>query len=134
MPPSQPTILVVEDEPIIRLMLTEALQEEGYRVLAASDVLEAIGHIAKHAEIDGVVTDVDLPGGLSGLDLLELFSHCRPDAARIVVSGRSDLRQAAMPATCRIFAKPYSPDDVIAELDAQITAKSHALPVLRLRS
>lgn len=130
----QSTILVVEDEPIIRLMLTEALQDEGYRVLAAASVLEAVGHIAKHAEIDGVVTDVDLPGGLSGLDLLELFSRCRPDAARIVVSGRGDLKQAAMPATCRIFAKPYSLGDVIAELDTQITAKSHAVPVLRRRS
>ena len=98
---SQSTILVVEDEPLIRLILIETLQDEGYRVLAASNVLEAIGHIARHAEIDGLVTDVDLPGGLSGLDLLKLFSNCRPDAARIVVSGRGDLREATLPATCR---------------------------------
>jgi DNA-binding NtrC family response regulator len=131
---SRSTILVVEDEPLLRLILIEALQDEGYRVLAASNVLEAIGLIARHAEIDGLVTDVDLPGGLSGLDLLELFSNCRPDAARIVVSGRSDLQEAALPVTCRIFAKPYSLDDVITELDNQIVTKSAVLSTRRMRS
>ncbi|QRY70642.1 response regulator (plasmid) [Ensifer sp. PDNC004] len=131
---SQSTILVVEDEPFIRLILIEALQDEGYRVLAASNVLEAIGHIARHARIDGLVTDVDLPGGLSGLDLLELFSNCRPDAARIVVSGRGDLTQEALPVAGRIFAKPYSLDNVIAELDDQIRAKGTVLPSRRMRS
>ncbi|WP_313525998.1 response regulator [Shinella sp.] len=131
---SQSTILVVEDEPLIRLILIEALEGEGYRVLAASNVLEAIGHMARHAEIDGLVTDVDLPGGLSGLDLLELFSNCRPEAARIVVSGRGDLEKAALPAAVRIFAKPYSLVNVIAELDNQIAAKDASLPASRMRS
>ena len=76
---SQSTILVVEDEPLLRLILIEALQDEGYRVLAASNVLEAIGYIARHAEIDGLVTDVDLPGGLSGLD----YWNCSAIAGRI---------------------------------------------------
>lgn len=131
---SQSTILVVEDESLIRLILVEALQDEGYRVLAASNVLEAIGQIARHSRIDGLVTDVDLPGGLSGLDLLELFSNCRPNAARIVVSGRSDLMLEALPAAGRIFAKPYSLDTVIAELDDQIRTKGNALPTRRIRT
>ncbi|WP_421579069.1 response regulator [Shinella sp. M31] len=131
---SQSTILVVEDEPLIRLVLIEALQDEGYRVLAASNVLEAIGQIARHTQIDGLVTDVDLPGGLSGLDLLELFSNCRPDAARIVVSGRADLTQETLPAAGRVFTKPYSLDTVIAELYEQIRAKGTALPARRMGS
>ena len=131
---SQSTILVVEDEPLISLILIEALQDEGYRVLAASNALEAIGHIARHAEIDGLVTDVDLPGGLSGIDLLKLFSNCRPDAARIVVSGRGDLQEATLPATCRTFAKPYRLGDVIAELDNQIKAKDAGLSARSVRS
>lgn len=131
---SQSTILVVEDEPLIRLVLIEALQDEGYRVLAASNVLEAVGQIARHTQIDGLVTDVDLPGGLSGLDLLELFSNCRPDAARIVVSGRADLTQDALPVAGRVFSKPYSLDTVIAELEEQIRAKGTALLARRTRS
>ena len=130
---SQSTILVVEDEPLIRLILIEALQDEGYRVLAASNVLEAIGHIARHAKIDGLITDVDLPGGLSGLDLLELFSNCRPDAARIVVSGRSDLEKATLPVACRILAKPYTLDNVIAELNDQVASKDATLTALDTR-
>ena len=130
---SRSTILVVEDEPLIRLILTEALQDEGYRVLPASNVLEAIGHIARYGEIDGLVTDVDLPGGLSGLDLLELFSTCRPDAARIVVSGRADLEEAVLPVAARFFAKPYNLDTVIAELGEQITAKNALFPTRRMR-
>jgi len=129
----QSTILVVEDEPLLRFILVEALQDEGYRVLAASSVLEAIGHIAKHSEIDGLVTDVDLPGGLSGIALLELFGNCRPRAARIVVSGRSDMKEATLPVACRIFVKPYNLDNVIAELDNQITSKTTALSGNRMR-
>lgn len=117
---SERTILIVEDEPLLRIILSEALHDEGYRVLAAASVLEAIGHIAKHADIDGLITDVDLPGGLSGLDLLDLFSNCRPRAATIVVSGRSDLQEADLAAHSRIFAKPYDLDLVIAELERQI--------------
>ena len=131
---SQSTILVVEDEPLIRVLLTEALQDEGYRVLAASSVLEAIGHIARHQTIDGLVTDVDLPGGLNGLDLMKLFSDCRPDAARIVVSGRSDLEETKLPARCRMFAKPYSFDAVIAELEFQMGGKNVTACVGRAHS
>lgn len=116
------TVLVVEDEPLIRIILVEALHDEGYAVLAASNVLEAIGQLAKHSDIDGLVTDVDLPGGLSGLDLLELFSNCRPTAAKIVVSGRSNLREADLTVSARFFAKPYDLDSVISELGDQITA------------
>lgn len=121
---SQHTILIVEDEPLLRIILSEALQDEGYRVLAAASVLEAIGQIAKHADIDGLITDVDLPGGLSGLDLLELFSNCRPAAATIVVSGRGDLREADLAVPSRVFAKPYDLDHVIGELERQITDKN----------
>lgn len=131
---SQRTILVVEDEPLIRIILIEALQDEGYRVLAASNVLEAIGQIAKHAEIDGLITDVDLPGNLSGLDLLELFGNCRPMAATIVVSGRSDLRDAGLPVPTRFFTKPYNLDSVIGELNGQITARNAKVPVRRMGS
>jgi CheY-like chemotaxis protein len=127
MPTDQQTILVVEDEPIIRLVLIEALQDEGYLTLAASSVLEAIGLLGKFPRIDGLVTDVDLPGGLSGLDLLELFNQCRPTAAQIVVSGRSDLKAGDMPPRARFFSKPYSLDGVIAELDCQIAAANAVL-------
>ncbi len=120
MPTDQHTILVVEDEPLIRLVLIEALQDENYFVLAASSVLEAIGLMGKFPHIDGLVTDVDLPGGLSGLDLLELFSQCRPTAAQIVVSGGNALKEGHMSARARFFSKPYSLDDIIAELDCQI--------------
>lgn len=65
---------------------------------------------------------------MSGLDLLDLFSNCRPRAATIVVSGRSDL-QADLAAHSRIFAKPYDLDLVIAELERQIADENaeHAM-------
>lgn len=119
----QRTILIVEDEPLIRLDLEEALADEGYRVLGAATVLEAIGHLARHPKIDGLVTDVDLPGGLSGLDLVELIGHCCPTAAIIVVSGRDHAVRADGPTPFRFFSKPYSMTMLLRALEEQILAK-----------
>lgn len=120
----QRTVLIVEDEPLIRLDLEDALAHEGYRVLEAATVLEAIGFLGKYPEIDALVTDVDLPGGLSGLDLVELVGHCCPTAAIIVVSGRDYLASADGQTPFRFFSKPYSLAALLCELERLIVSKS----------
>lgn len=56
-------VLVVEDEPLIRLGLASTLEEEGYQVLEASNASEAVGALECHPEIEFVITDVNMPGG-----------------------------------------------------------------------
>lgn len=57
------TILIVEDEGLIRSMLTEFLQDEGYRVATARNGLEALGYLREHAERARVILlDLEMPG------------------------------------------------------------------------
>lgn len=85
------TVLVVEDEPIIRFTLTDVLEEAGYTVLEASNVLEAVAIIGKVHTISAVVTDIDMPGGLSGIDLVHMLDTCQQHISVIVTSG--DMRR-----------------------------------------
>ena len=60
------TVLIVEDEILIRAMLADVLKEEGYRVVEAGNVLEAMGALGRHPTSDAVITDMtaNVSGGL----------------------------------------------------------------------
>lgn len=99
------TILVVDDEPLIRMNLTDELLALGHAVIECGNVLEAIAAFASAPQIDAVVTDVDMPGGLSGLDLVRMISQTRPSLPVWVTSGR-DLSEL-VPAPASFLSKPY---------------------------
>lgn len=82
------TILIVEDDNLIRLALSDELVDDGHEVVECSNVLEALAFLGRGIIIDAVVTDVDMPGGLSGLDLAEYLQATKPATPVWVTSGR----------------------------------------------
>ncbi|MBB3543830.1 response regulator [Rhizobium sp. BK399] len=72
LPRPSATVLVVEDEPLLRLAIVANLQDEGFTVLEASGAAAAIGIIENHPEITLLFTDIDMPGTMDGL-LLAAF-------------------------------------------------------------
>lgn len=72
---------------MIRLALASAPEDEGYIVHEAGTVLQAVAVLSKFA-IDAIGTDVDMPGGLSGLDLENMIGGLSMERALIVTSGR----------------------------------------------
>lgn len=118
------TVLVVEDEPLIRFALVDALEEKGYCVLEASNVLEAVGIIGKVEHIAAVVTDIDMPGGLTGLDLVEILDKSQHQIAVVVTSGGHGPDGLTLPADARFFSKPYHFDDILFALRSTIAAKA----------
>jgi DNA-binding NtrC family response regulator len=125
----QYSVLVVEDEPLIRLSLVETLEDEGYRVFEASNVLHAVALIGRYPEINAVVTDVDMPGALNGLDLMRMLARCHPAMAVIVTSGRHALADADLSPGCRFLSKPYDLGHLMVTLAMQIRAATRALAV-----
>jgi len=86
----QETILVVEDEPVLRNLAQVILEERGYRVLEASSGVEAIKVWTHHAGIvDLVVTDMVMPDGISGMELAERLLPAKPDLKIVFASGYS---------------------------------------------
>jgi CheY-like chemotaxis protein len=84
------TILVVEDEPVLRDLAKLLLEESGYRVLLAGSGVEALRvWQIEHAVIDLLLTDLVMPEGMSGKDLAEKLRASRPDLKVICASGYS---------------------------------------------
>jgi PAS domain S-box-containing protein len=88
-PPQAPrpgTILVVEDEAIVRMLLVDGLEEQGYTVLEAEDGNAALDIVASSERIDLLVTDVGLPG-INGRQLAEMARSQQPDLKVLFLTG-----------------------------------------------
>ncbi len=111
---SRPTVLVVEDEPLIRLGAIEFVEQAGCEALEAQNVDQAIGILEGRSDIRIVLTDVDMPGSMDGVRLAHYIRNRWPPIHLIVASGKAIIAEAQLPAGARFFAKPY-PEHAIAE-------------------
>ena len=90
-PSSKSTILVVEDEAPLRVVIRKILQRGGYQVLEAQRGDEALEIIRRHTgPLDLLLTDVIMPGGLNGPELADHFARLRPHTPIIFMSGYTD--------------------------------------------
>jgi DNA-binding NtrC family response regulator len=101
------TVLVVEDEALIRLSSVSTLQDAGYYVVEASNSAEALAILARPNLISVMMTDVQMPGAMNGLGLVARVLHDRPDIRSIVVSGTTSVQQASDAGALGMIAKPY---------------------------
>jgi len=99
------TILVVEDEAMIRMLIAEVLRDEGYRVIEAANGDEGKDVLLTGESVDLIVTDVRMPGAIDGMELTELAKRMVPDRPVVVVSGH--LPSAAANKADEFIAKPY---------------------------
>ncbi len=83
------TILVVEDEPLIRMMIAEALRNAGLAVLEAGSADEALSILEGGATVDLVFADVRMPGTMDGIGLMKVLRKNRPNLKLAVASGYS---------------------------------------------
>lgn len=101
-----PRILVVEDEPALRFLITEVLtMEGGLEVVEARSADEAIDMLDADHDIDCVFTDVRMPGRCDGIALTRHILKTFPDMKVVVASGH--MTQLERPGDVPFFAKPY---------------------------
>ena len=105
------TILVVEDDPkVLRLTVTR-LEELGYPVIAATNGLEAMDILKQREDIDLVLSDVVMPGGMTGFDVADQALALKPELRILLVTGYAKGVEvdddAAAKAAHRILRKPY---------------------------
>ena len=107
------TILVVEDDALLRADTLSVLEEAGLDVVEKSDADEALGFLIEHStDVAAVFTDIHLPGHSDGVHLAEMISRHWPHIGVIVTSGdRSPDR--GLPENVHFIAKPWRPDEVV---------------------
>jgi CheY-like chemotaxis protein len=121
-----PTILVVEDEILIRFVISDYLQHCGFRVHVAGDAEEAIQILQAADPIDVVFSDVVMPGEMDGFGLAQWIRKNRPGLPIILTSADAKKAMAAKE-LCEnepFFAKPYDVVQVVAEIRAVIEGKT----------
>ncbi|MDB5438322.1 MAG: response regulator receiver protein [Caulobacteraceae bacterium] len=111
---SQETVLVVEDEPLLRELSAGELKEAGYDVLEAPTAAEALVILTSGVAIAVVFTDVNMPGNLNGLELSEMVRERWPEVRLIVTSGGGEVGHADIRPPGRFIPKPYRLDQMIA--------------------
>ncbi|WP_440785136.1 response regulator [Pseudomonas syringae] len=114
------TILVVDDEPAVRLLITELLEDLGYVVLQAEKGSDALVILQSKAAIDLLITDVGLPGGMNGRQVADAAREVRPDLKILFVTGYAEnavLAHDTLEPGMHVLPKPFA----IAELIGRVT-------------
>ncbi|MCS3929196.1 PAS domain S-box-containing protein [Bradyrhizobium elkanii] len=116
------TVLLVEDDELIRLTATEMLNDLGCKVMEASSAEEGLKALDQ-AAVDILVTDVGLPG-VSGLQLAKDARSLRPDLCIVVATGDSGIQSEAELLDAVLVVKPYAPETLRRSLENALQAKS----------
>jgi CheY-like chemotaxis protein len=106
-PGQWPVVLVVEDESLVRATAVEMAKNAGFEAIAASDADEAIRILESRSDIRAVFTDVQMPGSMDGLRLVQVVRSRWPPVALIVTSGHTDVKLSDLPTGGRFLPKPY---------------------------
>ncbi len=105
---SRPAALIVEDQPFIGMVASDILRETGFQTFHAYDANDAAAVLQEHPEIEVVVTDAELPGDVSGMDLCRRLSQERPDVQLVVTTATGQPAPSEVPRGARILHKPYA--------------------------
>jgi CheY-like chemotaxis protein len=116
------TVLVVEDDSLIRMAISSDLEDAGFLVHEAEDAAAAIVLLVNCPEINILFTDVDMPGDMNGLKLAAAVRDRWPPIHIIVTSAYRDVTAASLPVPSQFFSKPYCPDAVMRSMRAMSAA------------
>lgn len=113
-------ILIVEDDPLVRMVAADTLQDAGYRVIEATDADEALVLLDARPDVRAMVTDVRMPGELDGIGLSIIVAERFPAVGIVVVSGHALPQKGDLPAQATFVPKPYYPSQLIAAVETHL--------------
>jgi DNA-binding NtrC family response regulator len=113
------TILVVDDDPVIRRMLEKRLEKEGYEVLIAEDGYQARKMLPQQ-HIDVVLTDLMMPGSIGGIEVLDIAKNLNPNIEVILITAHSSIDtavEAMKKGAADYLEKPINFDELFLRLE-----------------
>ena len=120
------TVLVAEDEVLVRAMVSEYLRDQGYEVVEAADAAEALAIFETGAPVDIVFSDIQMPGSMDGAMLADVV-RLRYRVPVLLTTG-DYARAAALSLADKVMLlpKPYALDEVVRHLEALLTFGARA--------
>lgn len=115
-------VLIVEDEPLIRMGAVYLIEDAGFAVYEAASADAAIALLELHKEIRLIFTDVDMPGSMDGLKLAHYVRGRWPPVKIIVTSGHVKVAEESLPAGALFLPKPYDPAEITHKVREMIAA------------
>ena len=110
------TILIVDDEPTVRLLLADVLGDLGYSLIEAADSLTGLNVLRSDVHIDLLVTDVGLPGGMNGRQMADAGREVRPALKTLFITGYAEhaaIGDGQLGPGAQVLTKPFAIDDLV---------------------
>jgi len=120
------TILVVDDEPTIRMLLVDALSERGYSVIEAADSVAGLKMLRSDVHIDLLISDVGLPGGMNGRQMADAGRELRPGLKTLFITGyaaNAAVGNGQLQPGMQVITKPFSVDSLITRVQELMAAE-----------
>ena len=120
--PTDEVVLVVEDEPEVRVLAIESLKELGYQTLSAANAADALTVLRTVGRVDVMFSDVIMPGGMNGLQLSVEARRLRPGLKVLLASGYAPtIFGSTVPRDTPLITKPYNQKELAAQLSAVLS-------------
>ena len=120
------TVLVVDDEPTVRMLVGEVLADLGYTAIEAADGTAGLKILQSDIRIDLLVTDVGLPGGMNGRQVADAARVLRPGLKVLFITGYAEtaaVRSGHLDPGMAVLTKPFAMDDLAGRIRDMITAE-----------
>ena len=117
------TVLVVDDEPTVRMLITDILEDLGYAAIEAGDSASGLKVLQSDVRIDLLVTDVGLPGGMNGRQMADAARAHRANLKVLFITGYAEnaiLGNGTLPPGMAVLTKPFAMDNMAARIRSMI--------------
>ncbi|KQW66904.1 PAS domain-containing sensor histidine kinase [Phenylobacterium sp. Root77] len=113
------TVLVVDDEPTVRMLIADTLSELGYQAIEVADAASGLKVLGSDAEIDLLITDVGLPGGMNGKQMADIARNKRPTLKVLFITGYAEnaaLSNGRLDPGMHVMSKPFPMDKLASRI------------------
>lgn len=122
------TILIVDDEPTVRMLLKDVLSDLGYHLLEAGDSVEGLETLRSTEHIDLLITDVGLPGGMNGRQMADAGRQIRPKLKTLFITGYAEnsvIGNGQLGPGMQVLTKPFAVDTLVSRVSGLLAIDDH---------
>lgn len=116
----QPNVLVVDDEALVRMVVADMLQQQGFTVFEAGSADEALQILEAREDISAIVSDIRMPGRIDGVGLAAIVSSRWPKIATLLVSAYTAPMVGALPEGVSFMPKPVHESALVRTVDRML--------------